>query len=40
MMHEILFGKVTSCHVIQAEYHQKAEKKGGGFSADLNQPEV
>ena len=36
-MHEIRFGKVTSCHMIQAEYLTKRQKRGG--SADLNQPD-
>ena len=39
MMHEIQFGKVTSCHTIWAEYLTKRQKRGG-VSADLNQPEV
>ena len=40
MMHKICFGKVTSCDTMGAKYLMKRQKRGGGFLADLNQPEV
>ena len=30
MMHEICFGKVMSCDMMQAEYLTKRQKRGGG----------
>ena len=40
MMREILVCEVTSCATTRAEYLSKRQKIRGGFSADLNQPEV